>query len=150
MWIRRNLPSFRTLGITLWDGRLKGVVKPFEHLFQKDGVTIQLDWGQADGWVEEIEDVEGFRTALQEKSHETQRTRAGALWEEAKPNELPACGRKLEFTSKPEVLLERWRAKGDTTPQGGWEEDEDEWSDALPTPATSTRGRVDEDGWDII
>lgn len=69
-WVRNNLPSFRNLGLNLWHSRLASTSKVFEDLLQKHDVRIDLDRGQDDGWVEEVEDAESFRAALSAAGHE--------------------------------------------------------------------------------
>lgn len=149
-WVQGNLPSFEMLGIKLWNSHLADTVKIFENLFQRDGVVIELERGQQDGWVEEIEDAESFRAALLAESHRKEQVRKNVAREEVESGKLPSEERVVDVTHRPISLLGKWRGKEESMAEASSEDDgsEDEWSDAELAPSSSNK-KVG-DSWEIV
>ncbi|KAF1977042.1 hypothetical protein BU23DRAFT_318319 [Bimuria novae-zelandiae CBS 107.79] len=154
-WVQRNLPSFQTLGISFWDGRLKWLLKPFEELLQNDGVKIELDRGQRDGWVKDIENARSFRSTMMSKSNKTEGMHVEPLQEEELAEGPSNVGYVADASTSLEAFLlradlTRARRKEKSTLQPDSEEDEEEWFDVLPTPTTPKEGRAEGEEWDLV
>ena len=95
-------------------------------------MKIELDRGEKDGWIEEIQDVESFESAVSIDVKEKEPTNAGPVWEEIQPGSLPSrqMGLMIDLASRPEALLERWRGNRDSTPPEATGENEGDWSDS--------------------
>lgn len=124
--IQQNLPSFHTLGINLWNTRLADTVKPFEDLLRIESFKIELDRGEKDGWVEEVHDVESFRSAFLIEVDGKEPAHTGPVWKETQLDRTPSRSkaRTVDLTPGPEALLERWRGKkGNTSRESSTEAD---------------------------
>lgn len=149
--IQRNLPSFQTLGINLWNARLVDTVKPFEDLLRIDNLKIELDRGEKDGWIEEIHDVESFRSALLIEVDGKAPAHTGSTQEKTQieRTSTPPKASTINVAPGPEALLERWRGKRGSTSQEASAEDDSSWSDSSLSSTPHAGGEVDEGGWDL-
>ncbi|KAK7193061.1 hypothetical protein DPSP01_007596 [Paraphaeosphaeria sporulosa] len=145
-WVQHNLPLFQVLGLNLWHPRLTSMAKVFECLLQRNGVKIELDRGQNDGWVEEVEDVEGFRAYLSAGSRQLDHVDEAPPQGEASMDVIPGEERRLNVSRPPRRSTGKvsdWESFDNNT------NEDEEWSDTLLSPASSREGGV-VDGWEVL
>ncbi|KAL5415096.1 hypothetical protein PMIN03_002857 [Paraphaeosphaeria minitans] len=138
-WVRHNLSSFQMLGLKLWHPRLASTVQVFGDLLQKNGVKIELDRGQDEGWVEEVEDAECFRATLSTEGREGDHSGEVSSWVEG-PDEMISEENQKVDVSRPSVV---WRSKGKVSARESFDEsvnEDEDWSDTLLSPASSKKG----------
>lgn len=145
-WTQQHLSSFRTLSVNLWNAHMTSKVKPFELLLRNENVTIELDRRQEDGWIEEIEDVYSFRSALSITKSEKERN---AGLDAATSSAVEAS--TVHLAAKPEALLDRWRDQRRNTLQTIHDEVEETNRPnlALPSP-TALEGEMDDVEWELV
>lgn len=147
-WVQHNLPSFQTLALKLWHPRLASTATVFEDLLQKNGVKVELDRGENDGWVEEVEDVESFRAAMLAAGRDVGLVSKESSWKEGPKGTIPEEERRMDVSR----TSRSWRSKGKESAQGSFGEDifeDEDWSDTLLSPASSKKGG-DVDDWEVL
>lgn len=142
-WVGRDLQGFEMLRVVLFDEKLAEAVGAFEGLFEKKGVKVCVQRGKT---VEECDDAERFWNVLRVQGRGVQKWR---LMEKLQAEE--GDEEKAILLAEPEVLLSKWRGKRKLSEQGTLSPEDDDWSDALLTPAsTSTEQALQGDGWEVL
>ncbi|KAJ4291050.1 hypothetical protein N0V90_010248 [Kalmusia sp. IMI 367209] len=105
---------------------------------------------RGDGWIEEIEDIDGLRSALREEGPQRKHAHVGPLWEEVQAGTLSKAGKGATTLVNPDNLLEKWRGKGKARFEESSEQEEGDWNDAVLILSSSTKGKTDSEGWEMV